>query len=167
MAFDAFLNIATIPGESTDDAHKDWIEILSYDHAVRQPTSGSVSSGGSRTAERVDHGNFNVVKAIDKATPKLYLSCCKGEHINEVKLEVCRSGGDKMKYYEVILTDVTVASVSCSGQSKGATASPIPVENVSFAYGTIKWTYTQTDHKTGQKGGDVAGSWDLHANTGA
>ena len=24
--FDAFLKIATIPGESTDDKHKDWIE---------------------------------------------------------------------------------------------------------------------------------------------
>jgi len=25
MPFDAFLKIATIPGESTDDKHKDWI----------------------------------------------------------------------------------------------------------------------------------------------
>ncbi|WP_353327541.1 type VI secretion system tube protein Hcp, partial [Chitiniphilus shinanonensis] len=27
MAFDAFIKIDGIPGESTDDKHKDWIEI--------------------------------------------------------------------------------------------------------------------------------------------
>jgi bacteriocin-like protein len=31
-AYDAFLKIDGIPGESTDDKHKDWIEILSFNH---------------------------------------------------------------------------------------------------------------------------------------
>ena len=30
MAFDGFIKIDGIPGESTDDKHKDWIEILSF-----------------------------------------------------------------------------------------------------------------------------------------
>ena len=34
MAFDAFLKIDGIPGESTDDKHKDWIEILSFDFGM-------------------------------------------------------------------------------------------------------------------------------------
>ena len=50
MAFDAFLKIATIPGESTDDKHKDWIEVLSYSWGVSQQTSGSRSSGGAASA---------------------------------------------------------------------------------------------------------------------
>ena len=53
MAFDTFLKISTIPGESTDDKHKDWIEILSFSTGLDQPASGSVSSGGARSAERV------------------------------------------------------------------------------------------------------------------
>jgi type VI secretion system secreted protein Hcp len=32
MAFDAFLKIDGIPSESTDDKHRDWIEILSFSH---------------------------------------------------------------------------------------------------------------------------------------
>ena len=55
MAFDAFLEIKTIPGESTDDKHGNWIELLSFNHGVAQQTSGSVSSGGSRTARRHHH----------------------------------------------------------------------------------------------------------------
>jgi type VI secretion system secreted protein Hcp len=167
MAFDAFLKIATIEGESTDDKHKGWIELLSYEHQVSQPTSGSVSSGGGRSSQRVDHGNFTVLKAVDKATPKLFLSCCNGEHISEIKMEICRSSQDKMKYYEVVMSDVMVSSVSCTGQAKGAASAPLPTEEVSFAYGKIKWTYTQTDHKTGKPSGDVAGEWDLHSNKGA
>ncbi len=37
MAFDAFLKIDGIPGESTDDKHKDWIEVLSYGVGIQQP----------------------------------------------------------------------------------------------------------------------------------
>ena len=33
-AYDAFLKIDGIPGESTDDKHKDWIEILSFNHST-------------------------------------------------------------------------------------------------------------------------------------
>ena len=46
MAFDAFLKIDGIPGESTDSKHKDWIEVLSYSTGITQPTSGSASTGG-------------------------------------------------------------------------------------------------------------------------
>ena len=45
MAFDCFLKIDVIPGECTDDKHKEWIEILSYSHGVSQLSSGSVSTG--------------------------------------------------------------------------------------------------------------------------
>ena len=79
MPFDAFLKIETIPGECTDDKHKDWIEILSYSHGVAQLSSGSVSSGGGRSAQRCDHQDFSISKALDKASPKLALSCCNGD----------------------------------------------------------------------------------------
>jgi hypothetical protein len=39
MAFDAFLKIDGIPGESTDDKHKDWIEILSFAHGLNNRPS--------------------------------------------------------------------------------------------------------------------------------
>jgi type VI secretion system secreted protein Hcp len=164
MAFDAFLKIATIPGESTDDKHADWIEILSYSHGVSQPISGSVSSGGSRSAERVDHQNFSIVKTLDKASPKLALACCNGEHINEVKVELCRAGGDKTKYMEYKMSDVMVSSVRPGGASQGA--ENLPLEEVTFSYGKIEWTYTETDHKTGKPKGDIKSHWDLVANKG-
>lgn len=165
MAFDAFLKVKDIPGESTDDKHKDWIEILGYRHGLEQPTSGSVSSGGSRTAERVDHDNFVVSKTLDKATPKLALACCNGTHIGEVTLALCRAGGDKQKYMEYKMSDVIVQSLHPSGSADGE--DKLPMEEVGFTYGKIEWTYTETDHATGKPKGDIKGSWDLHANKGS
>jgi type VI secretion system secreted protein Hcp len=165
MAYDAFLKIGTIPGETTDDKYKDHIEILSYSHALTQPTSGSVNTAGSRTAERVDHSNFTITKPIDKASPKLALACCNGEHISDVTLFLCRAGKDKQKYMEYKMSDVVVSSVA--PKKDPGTNGDLPLEEVSFAYGKIEWTYTETDHKTGAKKGDIKGSWDLHANKGS
>ncbi len=162
--FDSFIKIQDIPGESTDDKHADWIEILSFSHGVSQPGSGSVSSGGSRTAERCEHQDFSIVKTLDKATPKLNLYCCNGTHIPEIVVELCRAGGDKQKYMEYKMTDVIISSVRPGGSAKGG--DNLPLEEVTFTYGKIDWTYTETDHKTGAPKGDVSTHWNLHTNTG-
>ena len=48
-AVDFFLKIDDIPGESTDDDHKGWIEITSFSHAITQPVTTS-TSGAPRAA---------------------------------------------------------------------------------------------------------------------
>jgi type VI secretion system secreted protein Hcp len=128
MAFDAFLKIKGIDGESQDDKHKDWIEIMSYSFGASQMSAGSRSSGGMANAERVNVSDFSIVKALDKASPKLFLFCCNGEHIPEISLELCRAGKDKVKYMEYKLTDVAVSSYRPGGSSKGGEPLPI-VEN--------------------------------------
>jgi type VI secretion system secreted protein Hcp len=164
MAFDSFLKIDVVPGESTDDKHKDWIEVLSFSHGVSQVASGSSSNAGGRSAERCDHSDFCVVKTLDKASPKLALFCCNGQHIKEVKVELCRAAGDKQKYMEYKLSDVIVSSVRPGGSAQGSET--LPLEQVSFNYGKIEWIYTATDHKTGKPAGDVKAHWDLTANKG-
>lgn len=94
MAFDAFLKIDGIPGESTDDKHKDWIEILSFAHGLEQPAQSTASSAGGATAERVNHAPYEITHFLDKASPKIYEACCTGKHIKDVTIELCRAGGD-------------------------------------------------------------------------
>ncbi len=165
MAFDAFLKIDGIDGESTDDKHKDWIEVLSFSSGVSQTSTGSSSSGGARSAERCNHQDFSIVHTLDKASPKLALACCKGEHIPEVTVALCRATGDKQKYMEYKMTDVIVSSVRPGGSAQGGES--LPLEEVSFNYSKIEWIYTATDHKTGKPAGDVKASWDLTANKGS
>ena len=164
MAFDCFLKIDGVPGESTDEKHADWIELLSFSHGVSQTASGSASSGGGRSAERCDHQDFSVVKTLDKASPKLNLFCCNGKHIATVKVELCRATGDKQRYMSYVMNDVIVSAARPGGSAQGGET--LPLEEVTFNYGKIEWTYTETDHKTGQPKGDVATHWDLMQNRG-
>ena len=162
-AFDMFLKIEGVPGESTDDKHKEWIEVLSYSWGVSQPTNGAISSGGARSAERCDYQDFSIVKTLDKASPKLALFCSNGQHITEVILVLCRAEGDKPQYMEYKMTDVIISSVSVAGS---AATEVLPVEEVTFAYTQIEWTYTEHDPVSGKAKGDVKAHWNLETNSG-
>ncbi len=162
MAVDVFLKIDGIPGESTDDKHKEWIEILSYSHGVSQPAGGSRSTGGAASGGRCDHQDFSITKSMDKASPPLNEHCCNGTHIKKVTLELCRATGDKQKYMEYALEDVIVSSVSIGGSAGGE----LPIESVTFNYGKVNWVYVETDHETGKKVGEVKKWWDQITNKG-
>ncbi|MEW6381899.1 MAG: type VI secretion system tube protein Hcp [bacterium] len=159
MAFDAFLKIDGIEGESTDDKHKGWIEILSYNWGVSQTASATASSSGGAASERANFQDFSVVKMLDKATPKLALACSSGQHIKEITLELCRAGGDKVPYMEYKMNEVLISSYSVGGAGGGE-----PTESLSFNYAKIQWTYTQQKRADGTPGGKIPAGWDLAAN---
>ena len=154
--------MTTDTGESTDDKHTDWIEILDYNTGVSQTASASASSGGGVSAERADFQDFVITKALDKASPKLSVFCADGSHIPEITLELCRAGGDKMKYMEYKMTNVMITSVSCGGSSSAET---LPTEQVTFNFGKMQWTYTHQKRADGSGGGNVAAGWDLEKNS--
>ncbi len=159
MAFDGFLKIDGIPGESTDDKHKDWMEITNFHWGASQPASATASSAGGATAERANFHELSVTKTIDKATPKLAVVCADGTHIKEIIVELCRAGGDKVKYMEYKLTNCIISSIT-NGSNDGQE----PSENIAFNYGKIEWTYTQQKRSDGSGGGNVAAGWNLQTN---
>ena len=158
MAFDAFIKIDGIPGESTDDKHKDWMEISSFSWGVSQPSSGTASSAGGATAERASFQDVSITKTLDKASPKLAINCADGTHIKEITIELCRAGGDKLKYMEYKLSNCIISSISNQGGGGE------PTETVNFNYGKIEWTYTQQKRADGGGGGNVAAGWNLQTN---
>jgi len=153
-----FVEITGISGESTDDAHDGWIEVLSYSHGVSQPTS----SDETRSTGRAEHQDFTITKELDKASPKLALYCCNGTHIEEVTIQLCRVDGDKDRFMEYVLTDVIVTSVIPNGS---AGSEERPIEEVSFSYGRINWIYTEYD-ETGHSMGNVEAEWNVETDTG-
>ena len=145
---DVFIEIDGIKGDSQDEKHKQWIEVLSYSHSVAQMGGGSASAAGTHTGGRADVSEFSITKMLDSASPVLNQHCCTGKHIVNIKVELCRAMGDKTVFMEYILKDSMVSSVSCSGSSGGE---DLPVEQVSFRFGEILWTYTPTDPTGGGK----------------
>ncbi len=157
---DAYLQIEGIPGECTAKGYEKQIEILGYSHGVSQSTDVSASSSGGATTGRCTHGDFQISKAVDLASPVLLQRCSDGLHIKKIVLTLVRAGGDnKVPFMVYTLTNCVVASVSYSGSS-GA----LPAENVTFNYGKIEWVYTQQKRADGGGGGNTTGSWNRETN---
>ncbi len=135
------------------------MEVSYFNWGVTQPASGTDSSAGGATAERANFSELSIRKTVDKASPKLSVACADGTHIKEIIIEVCRAGGDKLKYLEYKLSNCIISSVSTVG---GGGAEP--TGSISFNYGKIQWTYTQQKRSDGSGGGNVAAAWDLQTN---
>jgi len=158
MSTNCYLKIDPIKGESTDDKHKDWIEVESFSHGLSQPVSGQSGTGG-RAAARADFAAFTINKMVDKASPDLNLFCAQGKHIAKLELDVCQETGEKVCYLKYELENVMVHAVHISGGGSQRAA-----ESVSFTYGKIAWTYTavKDDGSAGDKVGPK--KWDLELN---
>lgn len=157
MATSTYMKIDPIKGESTDDAHADWIEIESFNSGVSQPMSGSGTGG--RAAARADFSPFSISKSVDKASVDLSMYCAQGKHIAKLELEVCQETGEKVCYLKYELENVMVQNISLSG---GGSARPN--EGVSFVYDKISWTYNavKNDGSAGDKVGPKI--WNLQTN---
>jgi len=164
LAVSAFLKVDGVPGESTDDKHKDYIEVISWSFGDTQPTVAATSSGGARSAARVQMRDFRFNMRTNKASPMLFQACASGEHVKEVTLEVCKSDKDKQKFLAIKLTDVIVSSFISPGSSGTGSADLYPMEEIMLNFGKIDITYTQLDPQTGKPKGDIKASWDVINN---
>jgi len=148
-----FIQITGIDGEATDDAHKDWIEILSYSMGMADPEAGA--TGATRRRGTVVLEDIVLVKELDKSSPKLMEKCAKGEVIPSLVMDVCRVAGESSStYYKYELENVMVTSF----YSSGSTEEGVPVETITLNYEEITVTYTETDSE-GKSKGNVEFNW--------
>jgi len=153
----AFIKIDGIDGQSTDDKHKGQIDVVRYSYGGAQPTVRA-SHGGARSGAGVSVDRFAFAHFIDKASPNLFKWLCTGKSIGKVTFDLCRSNGDSTPYLTVTLEDVVVSSVKNGEMVEG---SVVPAEAVELDYGKITIAYTETDPKTGAKGGKVEYTGDV------
>jgi type VI secretion system secreted protein Hcp len=163
MAIDVYLQIDGIKGESTDTAHKDWIELTSAEFGVLQPRSATASSAGGHTAERCEHEDIVVTKLTDLSTPLLLEQSSSGKTIPKAKIEFLRADGDgkRVVYFTIELENLIIARVHPK-----VVEGNIMAESVALKYSQVKWKYVQQKISGGQ-GGNTAGGWNLSTNAKA
>lgn len=160
---DMFLWVDGIPGESTDDKHRDYIDVAAYHYGVSRP--GQQFPVDVRPPTPVaNHADLTVVKQIDRASPKLFLACCSGQHFKQVRFDVFRPGGAPTRIIGYTMTDVIITSVKPVGSSIGDT--PYLMEEISFNYAQIEVRYTPIK-PDGTPNADIVVRWDRQTNTGS
>jgi type VI secretion system secreted protein Hcp len=187
MAFDAFLKLDGIKGESTDAKHKGEIDIMSFSFGASQ--TGTQATGGGGGAGKVHIHDIHFTKKVDASSPLLFLNCANGAHIKEANIVVRKAGGAQLEYLKVKLTDVLVSSVKPHGQAEqnevyvdrtgkriggyapdttpGAVHSygdEIPVEDLTLNFSKIEYSYQPQGANGQAQGGPILAGWDVKAN---
>lgn len=159
--FGAYLKIEGIQGGSNDSRHLGEIEVIAFHHGLTQAVTGTASSTGNISGQRVNMGQFTITKQLDKASPKLAGEAAKGTVFQNVILSLTSASGDKAEYMSYRLRNVVIASVNVGGNAGGEGG--VPFEEVGLAFTRIEWKFTDTDG-IGGPGGTVSGCWDLAEN---
>lgn len=159
-AFDAFLFIDGIKGETDDKMFPGQIELLSYSFGATQ--AGSFQYGGGGSTGKVSFQDFHFSKRCDDATPHLFHATCSGKHIPKCELSLRKATGDggQQVFYKVTFEDVLLSSQTVSGQGSG---DPIPTESISFNFAKMIMAYGKQDSK-GKVGALVPKGWDQKKN---
>jgi type VI secretion system secreted protein Hcp len=155
-AFDYFLKVDGIAGESTDSKHKGEIDVLSWSWGETQ--SGSAGGGGGGGAGKVQMQDLHVTSNMSKASPQLMLACASGQHIKSAILTGRRGGKAALEFLTFSLSDVLVSSYQTGG-----TAAEPPVDAVSFNFAKIQIEYKQIQ-QGGKLGASAKAGWDVKQN---
>jgi type VI secretion system secreted protein Hcp len=139
MAFDAFLKIEGIDGESTDKTHPNEIEIDSFSWGVTN--TGSASSGGGGGAGKAVSQDFHFAAGTTKASPNLMLACATGRHFPRATLTCRKAGGSgQVEFLKIKLSDCLISSYSLGGSPSGE--APVPEDQFSINFVKIDFLYT-------------------------
>jgi len=146
---DIFAKYDGVDGESDDNNHDKWIDVISMEWGANVPNSGASSAARSNATPVVD--GFILTFAYDKATPKLAEKLFKGEIIPKLEVEfTTQFDGGSATYLKYELKNVQIVNYAVVGEAdKGS-------PRVAFvnAFEEIKVTYTEYD-TAGQSQGNV------------
>ena len=78
MAWDAYLTVEGVSGESQREGHEGEIELISFNLGAHNPSGVGIGKGGGTGT--VSLSSFTVIKKTDAASAELFQHCCTGEH---------------------------------------------------------------------------------------
>ena len=160
MAYDAFLKLDGIQGESQKDNHKQEIDLMSFSWGASN--SSSVGTGTGASTGKVSVSDFSIMKTTDSSSPPLFQKCCDGTVIATGVVTLQRQTNQGAQAYLVYnFTNVYVTSVQWSGSGGSGDS---PMESVSFCFEKGTVDYTPVDDN-GTPGTAIHGGWNVGANT--
>ena len=135
MAFDAFLKLTGIKGESQVKGFEDQIQIESFHWGVAQ-TIVTGTSGGA-VSGRPTRKDFLFTAGSSMASPALFSHCVNGKHFLEGLLTLRSAGESPDAFSTIKLTDVLVAAYDQAGDDDGS----VPMDEVALNYRKIEFSY--------------------------
>ena len=147
----AFAKYDGIDGESKDENHDKWVDVVNIDWGIHKPGGGSTGQSRRRGAAVVE--DLTLTMEYEKSSPKLQEKCLKGEVIPKLEIELTSTyGGSRATYLKVEMENVMITSYQTNASGNDEAGPPTVVVGNNFE--KIKVTYTEYDD-TGASAGNV------------
>jgi type VI secretion system secreted protein Hcp len=146
MAYDAFLKIDGITGESTARGHVGEIQLDSFSFGVTNAQNTATSGEGGKAIFQ----DFHFTSKVGKHSPQLFSACVNGKPIMNglLSLESTNSKGETMpdlqiKFRDVFFTEykvMDIASVKLEDavSSQGGLITSGPEDSASFSFSQVQ-----------------------------
>jgi type VI secretion system secreted protein Hcp len=159
---DMFLKLDGIAGASTDDKHKNEIDLTSFAFAVGRGGDGTGASavapaGATATSAKGRLQTLRVDKLYDAASPRLFRAAATGQHIKSAVLTFRRSNDDDIEFLTYTLGDVQVTSYDQGGKDGDARDLGSLEEEVGLTAAKVR--VTEQTVSDGKKGPVVFADW--------
>jgi type VI secretion system secreted protein Hcp len=156
---DYFLQISGIPGESQDDKHKDWIDVLSWSWGESHPAAPAAGTGAG--GGKVNFQDMAFAMRLSKASPALFLACASGQHIKEAKLVARKAAGKgQQEYLTWTFSDLLVSSYQTGGS--GGDDTVVDSVSLNFSKAVVSYKAQKAD---GSLDAPITAGWNAKTNT--
>jgi len=145
-----YIYVNGLTGEAADKDHVGWSNVASWSFEI----------GGADALRRTPaFTEILIVKEMDSMSNGLAEAAIEGRVFSDVSLHMTASYTDigRVVYYEIVLTNVRVASYRVEGMGGDGADPPIEEMTLSFEQATIK--YHQNNGETGARKKTFEFSW--------
>lgn len=136
MAFQIYLKLDGVAGESADTRHQDEIELLGLELGAAQ--SGQRSFGTGAGAGKTTFKDLVLRKRVDRASPRLALLAFNGARVRDAILTVSRAGEPPFEFYGIKLANCAVSSFDQRWDAQEG-----EIEEVTLAFQSIQIEYAR------------------------
>jgi type VI secretion system secreted protein Hcp len=146
-----FAKFDGVDGESKDEKHDKWIDVLNVDWGMLKP--GGNASGQTRRRGTSVINDLSMTFEYEKAAPKLFEKQWKGEVIPKLEIEhTATYGGARETYLKITMEKVSLTSLNYNGTGGSNEQPPTVHASVNCEKGEVVYTEWDDD---GGKGGEV------------
>ena len=131
-----YMKMGKIAGDVSASGFEQYIELFSFEFGSGRGISMSVGSGKEREATKPSLSEVTCAKAMDKASPYLFLESCVGKAIDKVEIKFVKTSADALEnYLTYTLDNVLISSYSAASEGED------PSETLSLAYTKVEMKY--------------------------
>ncbi len=143
-----------IDGEVTQDDHKKWIEVHSFQFGVGRGISTPTGNAANRESSHASVSEVVVTKVMDSASPKLFTESAAGKDGKKVEIHFVSTGDPGLTYAQYTLEDTLISGYSVSSGGER------PQESISLNFTKVEFKMTPHDDKNAP-GTPITVSYDL------